>query len=180
MPAPIKVRLLPHDRRWAARAEAEAGKIRAALNLPDIEVHHIGSTAIPGIQAKPIIDLLLAVPDLGELDRSRAALEAAGYQWHGEHGLAGRRYFTFDDPRTGARLVQLHGFAAGDEAIARHLAFRDYLRDRPELAMEYQHEKQRCAALHPTDSHAYSDCKCDWIRRVEAEALAARNGASAG
>jgi len=175
MPAPIAVRLLPHDPCWAYWAEAESDRLRAALATVGVgvEIHHIGSTAIAGIAAKPIIDLLGVAPSLDTLDSSRPAIESLGYQWKGEYGLAGRRYCTLDDRQTGARLVQFHAYAAGDPAIIRHIAFRDHLRARPELAADYGREKARCAALHPQDSHAYSDCKNDWIKRVEAKVLRA-------
>jgi GrpB-like predicted nucleotidyltransferase (UPF0157 family) len=111
------------------------------------------------------------VADLRRLDEARARIEALGYGWWGELGLPGRRYCTLNDAETGQRRIQLHCFATGSPEIARHVAFRDYLRAHPELARVYDEEKERCRALHPLDSHAYTDCKSAWIRRIESEAL---------
>ncbi|NTX52198.1 GrpB family protein [Myxococcus sp. CA051A] len=172
MPPPIQVTLVPHDPRWAEAAAAEARSLADALGPVVLRVHHVGSTAIPGISAKPILDLIPVVTSVDELDKHQGVLEALGYAVWGELGLPGRRYCTKDNPRTRERLVQLHGYADGSREISRHLAFRDYLRERPSVARDYDDEKARCQRLHPNDSHAYSDCKNAWIKRIEAEALA--------
>ncbi|AGC45445.1 hypothetical protein MYSTI_04145 [Myxococcus stipitatus DSM 14675] len=173
MPPPIRVELSPHDPRWADEARTEALALANALG-PDLlrVVHHVGSTAVPGIRAKPILDLLPVVTRLEALDGRRSALEALGYEWWGELGLPGRRYCTKTDARTGRRVIQLHCYGEGSAEVVRHLAFRDYLRQHPAVAAAYDQEKARCRSLHPENSHDYSDCKNAWIQSAEAEALA--------
>jgi GrpB-like predicted nucleotidyltransferase (UPF0157 family) len=171
MPPPIKVELLAHDPSWSQLASAEARLLAEAIG-PNLRiVHHIGSTAIPGIRAKPILDLMPVVGNSAELDRCQGKMKALGYDWWGEFGLPGRRYCTKSDPTTGLRSVQLHCYEDGSTEITRHLAFRDYLRAHPGLAAEYDHVKAECQRRHPNDSHAYGDCKGAWIRKTEADAL---------
>ena len=169
MPPPIPVILADYDPEWPRLATRQGERLQA-LGPVLVAVHHIGSTSVPGLAAKPILDLMPLVTDLGDLDRRRAVLEALGFDWHGEYGMAGRRYFTLDDP-SGLRVVQLHCFQAASPEAVRHLAFRDYLRAHPDATQAYEQEKRRARALHPDDSHAYGDEKGAWIRVTEAMAL---------
>ena len=172
MSASSAVVLLPHDPRWADLAQVEAARFTAAAGDAVVRIDHIGSIAIAGIVAKPILDLLVTATSLSMLDAALSAVEAAGYRWRGEYGLPGRRYCPRDDA-DGRRVAHVHCYAQGDAEIVRHLAFRDYLRARPEVAADYARVKLQCAARHPDDGGAYADCKDAWIKRVEAEAIRA-------
>jgi GrpB-like predicted nucleotidyltransferase (UPF0157 family) len=112
------------------------------------------------------------VTDLPALDAAADQLRQLGYEWRGEFGIVGRRYYTRDDPITGQRRIQLHCFATGHPEIERMVAFRDYLRAYPEHARAYEAEKDRCRALYPDDTIAYGDAKNDWIRALDAPAIA--------
>ncbi len=152
-------------------AREEIERISPVFGANLVAVHHVGSTAIPGICAKPILDLMPQVRALADLDRVKTALENLGYEWWGEYGIAGRRYCTRNDSIDGRRLVQLHCFQTGNPEIEKHLAFRDYLRANPDVARGYDREKRRCRELHPDHSHAYTDAKSAWIDSILPDAL---------
>jgi len=173
-PDPVAVELVPHRAEWAAMAEAETARLKAALGDALRTVHHIGSTAIPEIMAKPIVDLIPIVTSLSALDAEKESVRELGYRWHGEYGITRRRFCTLADAVTGKRKFQLHCFAAGDAEVARHLAFRDYLLAHPQIAKEYESEKIRAAARAPHDSNAYNAEKNDWIKWIERDAQAWR------
>jgi GrpB-like predicted nucleotidyltransferase (UPF0157 family) len=168
----IPVELWRHDPTWAGQAEAEAARLAEVLGDNLMAVHHIGSTAIPGIQAKPIIDLIPVVRHLAVLDDQEADLRALGYDWRGEFGLTGRRFCILTDPTTRRRRFHLHAYQAGSGEIDRYLAFRDYLRRHRDQALAYEAEKQRAAAACPDDSLAYNGAKSDWIIACQIRALA--------
>lgn len=166
---PFPVQLVPYDPEWANLAKMHSARL-AVLGSVLVTVHHIGSTSVPGLAAKPIIDLMPLVTGLSDLDREQSRIETLGYGWHGELGIPGRRYCTLSD-ESGNRIVQLHFFEANSPHVTRHLAFRDYLRAHPEEMKAYEKEKQRARDLYPDDSHAYTDEKAAWIRSTETKAL---------
>ena len=121
-----KVEVIFHNPQWRDAFEAEAKHVAAALGENVVAIHHIGSTAIPNIYAKPVIDLLVEVRDITEVDGQSSAMESLGYEVMGEYGIHGRRYFRKDN-QEGIRTHQIHAFESGSAEAERHLAFRDYM-----------------------------------------------------
>jgi GrpB-like predicted nucleotidyltransferase (UPF0157 family) len=168
-----KVEVVPHDRHWQSLFKAESQQLAIAFEDNAIAIHHIGSTAIATIYAKPIIDILIEVKDLDRVDDLNHQLESLGYEVMGEFGIVGRRFFRKDD-NAGIRTHHIHAFEVGSPQIARHLAFRDYLRSHPEAAQEYSKLKQQLAQQYPTDIEGYMDGKADFIAEIDNQALQLR------
>jgi GrpB-like predicted nucleotidyltransferase (UPF0157 family) len=167
----LAVELVPHSPEWAKQAADESARLAKALGDCLIVVHHIGSTSIPGILAKPTIDLMPLVTTLAALDTREAAVRALGYEWRGEFGIPGRRFCSLMGGEPRRRLFNVHCFQASLPDVERHLAFRDYLLSHPEKARAYEIEKLRAKAIHPGDTLAYSQEKGPWIVAMEREAL---------
>lgn len=161
--------LASHDPRWSLDFEQESAAVTAALGDLLVAIHHIGSTAIPGIVAKPVIDLLAVVTEVEALDLRAHLLEDLGYEAMGEFGIAGRRYFRKKSQR-GARTHQIHAFARESAEIARHLAFRDYLREHPDEAQKYERLKLELARKFASDIEGYTNGKTEFIRGIEGRA----------
>jgi GrpB-like predicted nucleotidyltransferase (UPF0157 family) len=172
----MKVHVAPYDPSWLTEFTAEAQRIRAALGGVAVAVHHIGSTAIPGIFAKPIIDILVEVDDIRTFDAFSSAFAGLGYEAKGEFGIPGRRYFRKESTE-GVRTHQIHAFERCSPASERHLAFRDYMIGRPAIAQSYSLLKQQLAASHPDDIEAYMDGKDTFIKEHEEKALIWKNKA---
>ena len=175
----MKVEVVPHDPRWRDAFEAEAKLVAAALGDNVAAVHHVGSTAIPGIYAKPVIDLLVEVSDIEGVDARSPAMESLGYEVMGEYGIPGRRYFRKDDPQ-GVRTHHVHAFESGTAEVERHLAFRDYMLAHPGDAQRYSELKRRLAQEHPQSMDGYMDGKDDFIKEIDRRAARWRAAAGAG
>jgi GrpB-like predicted nucleotidyltransferase (UPF0157 family) len=163
--------VVPYDPSWADRYRVEEAALRALLGAELLAVHHVGSTAVPGLASKPIIDILAEVRAIETMDRLAQGMEAIGYRAMGEYGIPGRRFFVKgpDD----ARACHLHAFGAGHPRIGDHLAFRDYLRGHPDAALAYGRLKEELARRFPHDIDAYMAGKEPAIRELLRRAGAA-------
>jgi GrpB-like predicted nucleotidyltransferase (UPF0157 family) len=163
------VQVVAYRSDWTRQYQREALALERLTCPALVRLEHIGSTAVKGLAAKPIIDMLMEVTSLDALDAVAARLELRGYQARGEFGIAGRRYFTLGEaPRT----YNLHCFASGDAHLIRHRAFRDYLACHPEVVAEYGALKLGLAERYASDIEAYMDGKDFFIKRHEEQALA--------
>lgn len=161
----------PHDPAWRRQFDEEARRLAEHLGDVVVHLHHIGSTAIPGLPAKPIIDVVMEVVDLTALDAATPILAALGYEAMGEYGIPRRRYFRKNDA-SGRRTHHVHAFELGTPEVERHLAFRDYMVAHPAAARAYGDLKQTLAQRHPDDVEAYMDGKDVFVREHEARAIA--------
>ncbi len=164
-PEQREVELVPHNPEWSQLAEEEAKRILEQLSISVIGIYHIGSTSVPGIKAKPILDFVIEVEDLDEFIQSAEALEELGYISKGEYGIPGRQFFTKDTD--GERSHHLHVFQQGHPDIERHLVFRDFLRANPEAAHEYEIIKEKLAKRFPKESGSYTEAKSDFILSMD-------------
>ncbi|HKR00539.1 MAG TPA: GrpB family protein [Pyrinomonadaceae bacterium] len=164
-----EVKVVPHNPQWRDAFEAEAKHVAAALGENVVAIHHIGSTAIPSIYAKPVIDFLVEVRDIAEVDDRSLAMKSLGYEVMGEFGITGRRYFRKDN-QAGIRTHNIHTFEAGTAEVERHLAFRDYMIAHPEDAQRYSELKRRLADEHPQSMDGYMDGKNGFIKEMDRRA----------
>ena len=167
------MRVVDHDPAWAERLAAEADAIRAALGPAALRVDHVGSTAVPGLAAKPIVDVQVSGARVQPVDAYRPALEALGYA-HTPHpdpdGVV--RYPFFGRPPTRPRAFHVHVAQAYSDHERRHLAVRDFLRTHPDEAAAYERVKRAAAARHPGDRLGYMAAKEAFVDALERRALA--------
>jgi GrpB-like predicted nucleotidyltransferase (UPF0157 family) len=163
------IKVVLHDPQWSQQFEREVEELTAIFGEEIVKAHHIGSTAIPGIVAKPIIDVLVEVRDIKRIDGFNQAM-TPGYIPKGAFGIAGRRFFIKGSETH--RTHHIHVFGLGHRAIDRHLAFRDYLRAHPDEAQAYGRLKTELARRFPHDINGYTAGKDDFIKDIERKAAA--------
>jgi GrpB-like predicted nucleotidyltransferase (UPF0157 family) len=164
------VRIVEYDAAWPEMAAAEIARIWAAVGEAAVRIEHVGSTAVPGLAAKPIIDLQLAVADVGARSLYVEPLEGLGYLFAPDPGSPNFHFFGL--PAARPRTHHLHVCAAGSEDERRHLAVRDYLRAHPEEVVSYAKLKRGLVARAPGDRLAYIEGKEEYVAALERRALA--------
>lgn len=149
-----KVVVVDYDPRWADDFEAIRRELSTALGGLALAIEHVGSTAVNGLPAKPIIDIDIVIPSRDELDEVVAALARAGYIHEGDLGIRDREAFKYEG-KEHLRKHHLYVCPADSEELKRHIAFRDRLRTHPEDAAAYAHAKREAARLYPEDIDGY-------------------------
>ncbi|MDD4904146.1 MAG: GrpB family protein [Candidatus Bipolaricaulis sp.] len=158
-----RVIVIPYDPEWARRFAELGRRLRAALGDAALRIDHIGSTAVVGLAAKPIIDVQISVASFEPIDAYRLSLERLGYVFRAENPERTKRYFR-EPP--GERRTHIHVRRAGSWAEQFSLLFRDYLRTHPEDAARYADVKRALARKHGEDRVGYTNAKTPFIWSV--------------
>lgn len=157
-----------YDPTWPGVFEHEADAVRAVMGADVVEIEHIGSTSVPGLAAKPIIDLLVAVDSFAPLEDYAAQLARLGYKHQPHVNDSERLFFWKGTPRS----YHLHLVEYATWEYQRHLLFRDYLRAHPAVAAQYETLKRDLAQRYKHDRLAYTDSKATFINAVIDRAVA--------
>jgi len=161
------VEIVDYDPTWPAEFERIAARALAALGPLGIRAEHLGSTAVPGLAAKPVIDLAIVVPSGHDLPAAVDALATLGYAHEGDLGVPGREAFRCP---SGERRHHLYVCVEGAAELDRMRAFRDRLRADPVEAAAYAALKREIAAQHRHDRVAYTDAKTEYVTRLSSGA----------
>jgi len=164
-----KVEVLPYNPEWLTLFEQEAAKLDELFGDELVEIHHIGSTAVPGLSAKPVIDIMPVVRDISRVDDYNDRMRQLRYEPKGENGLPGRRYFQKGGFH---RTHHVHIYEKGNPEINRHLAFRDFLRSHPAERDMYGELKEQLAKQYPYSIDAYITGKEELVLEIEKKAMA--------
>lgn len=163
------IRLVEYDPEWIARARDELRRLTEALARLAVRVEHVGSTAVPGLAAKPILDLQVSVAAIKPRARYIEPLERLGYLFVPDPESPDFHFFA--KPAKLPRTHHVHVCEGGDDHELRHLAFRDFLRAHPGEAAKYAALKHHVAMRHPQDRLAYIGGKGEYMRSLEARAM---------
>lgn len=154
------IEVVPYSAKWPEMFEAQAQLIKQALGNNCITIHHIGSTSVPGLAAKPIIDMIPVVQDIVAVDAAAINMEKLGFEAKGEYGMLFRRYFQKEG-------FNIHIFEDGNPVIERHLKFRNWLRTHAEDRNAYATLKKDLALQYPNDILSYCFAKDAFVAGID-------------
>ena len=164
----MQVRLSDYDPDWVRRFEEESEFLRGVFGPEIIRFEHFGSTSVPGMKAKPIVDMMVIVRDIEAVDARNEQMVELGYDVAGDWGIPGRRLL-----RKGGedRTHHIHFYEPDNPQIARHLILRDYLRETPDEVRAYSGFKERLTSRF-SETSGYSPAKKEFVHELETRALA--------
>jgi GrpB-like predicted nucleotidyltransferase (UPF0157 family) len=163
-----KIEVVDYDTDWPHSFESEKLALEKALYDTEVKIEHIGSTSIPNLAAKPIIDILIEIDKVERLDVKADRFCNLGYEVKGENGIPGRRYYQKGGNN---RTHHIHAFQSGSFGLLRHRAFKEYLQAHPLIAREYASIKKQAALSCNKDTERYISMKNDFIVKHEKLAL---------
>ena len=166
----MKVTIVEYRPEWRKLFEDEKRVLQTALGEVSTRIEHIGSTAVAGLAAKPIIDIMVGLEDFSIADQVVPKIEALAYKYIKKHEavMPFRRFFIKE--QAGIRTHQIHLVGIGSEFWERLILFRDYLRQHPGVAAKYASLKKELAGREWADANEYADAKTEFIRKIESEA----------
>lgn len=156
--------IVDYDPQWPQMYEEERARILAAIGDYVDDIQHVGSTAIPGMAAKPIIDMVIIVSSLVVVEHCVTPLEQLGYTYMGENGIPARHFFV--KWADGRRVAHIHMMQADHIEVNREMLFRDYLRQNAQDAQEYAELKKSLAAQYRDDRGSYTDGKASFVEAI--------------
>lgn len=157
-----EVFLVPWSTEWTKEFEREKQQIIGVIGQYIVNVHHIGSTAVEGLSAKPIIDIAVEIDNFLDGKKCSTALEGLGYSYKKINLLPERHYFKKGEPRT----HQIHMYQRDNKYLLEQINFRDYLRNNEQARSEYQQLKLKLSSLNKNDVHKYADGKTDFVKLI--------------
>ena len=167
-----RILIEPYDTTWAVLFATLRDRLKSALGPLALRIEHVGSTAVPGLHAKPVIDIDVVVPNETRLTEVIDALRPLGYEHQGDLGIEGREAFGPEPTEQARANHHLYVCRESGRELKRHLAFRDYLIAHPERAAEYGRLKQELAQRLGQDREAYTDAKTVFVEAILREAAA--------
>lgn len=158
------IEVISHNPDWKRKYREEASKIKVIFEEIFVDIYHIGSTAVPIIKAKPIIDILVEVSNINKVDSYNRSMGKLEYEALGEYGIPGRRFFQKGGNN---RTHHVHIFQTENSEIKRHIAFRDYLISHPKVARKYSLLKEKLAEKYRYGIDKYQEGKDSFIKKID-------------